>query len=50
MFKIYLAPDIMISACFSEQDLLPQKKFPGTINLEAHYTKEIKNSLYYALR
>ena len=49
VFKIYLVPDIMISLCFSEQDLLPQKKFPGTINLEVHYTKAIKSSLYYTL-
>lgn len=49
MFKIYLSPDIMISSCFSEQDLLPSKKFPGTINLEVHHTKAIKNSLYDAL-
>ena len=49
MFKIYLVPHIMISSHFSEQDLLPQKKFPGTINFEVHYTKAIKSSLYYTL-
>ena len=32
----------MISSCFSEQDLLSQKKFPGTINLEVHYTKQLR--------